>query len=77
MRRYITLVGSWITEKGQLWAANFTAVGRWITEKGPLWADKLLPRGAGLGRCGPCVFVFVFWGVGLEQISHSRIKIPQ
>jgi len=45
MRRYITLVGRWITEIGPLWAAKFTARGRWITEKGLLWAAKLIAVG--------------------------------
>jgi len=57
MRRYITLVGRWITEIGRLWAAKFTAAGRWITEKGLLWAAKLIAVGRyrllRKGRCGP------------------------
>jgi len=40
MRRYITLVGRWITSIGPLWAAKFTAVGRWL-----LWAAKLIAVG--------------------------------
>jgi len=71
MRRYITLVGRWITERGPLWAAKFTAAGRWITEKGLLWAAKLIA----VGRCGPinlilpwgAAWIRALWGAGLGR----------
>ena len=53
MRRYITLVGRWITEIGPLWAAKFTALGRWITEIGPLWTAKFTAVERWITEIGP------------------------